>query len=108
MRTAVSIVGVMVMGLFLAASAWTEQPRKNDKPHTGATCSLRISGMTCGGCAAAVKNTARKVEGVKTADVSYEKGSAEIAYDPTKTNPEAIAKAITARSGFRAEVVKKK
>lgn len=69
-----------------------------------AKCTLKVTGMTCGGCAAAVKSAAKKVDGVKEADVSYEKGLAEVTYDPAKTTPKAIAQAITERSGFKAEV----
>ena len=55
-----------------------------------------------------MKIAAKKVDGVKDANVSYKKGVAEITYDPTKTSPEAIAKAITEKSGFKAEVPKPK
>jgi copper chaperone CopZ len=50
---------------------------------------------------------AGKIAGVTDATVSYEKGVAVITYDPAKTNPAAIAKAITDKSGFKAEVPKK-
>ena len=69
-----------------------------------AKCTLKVTGMTCGGCAAAVKSAAKKVNGVRDAQVSYEKGLAEITYDPSKTNPKAIAQGITERSGFKAQV----
>ena len=54
-----------------------------------------------------MKIAAKKVDGVKDATVSYKKGVAEVTYDPTKISPEAIAKAITERSGFKAEVAPK-
>jgi copper chaperone CopZ len=50
---------------------------------------------------------AKRIDGVKDATVSFEKKTAEIRYDPTKTNPEAIAKAITEKTGFKASVPKK-
>jgi len=59
------------------------------------------------GRATAVKLAAKKVEGVKDATASYEKGTAEIAYDSAKTSPDAIAKVVTEQSGFKAEVQKK-
>lgn len=34
----------------------------------------------------------------------YEKGRAEVTYDPSKTTPEQIANAITQNSGFKAEI----
>lgn len=67
---------------------------------------LSVSGMTCGGCATAVRMAAMKVAGVSDAKVSYEKGVAIIRYDPVKTNPEAIAKTITEKTGFKTAVQK--
>ena len=51
-----------------------------------------------------MKIAAMKVDGVKDAKVSYKKRVAEVTYDPARTTPETIAKAITERSGFKAEV----
>jgi len=50
---------------------------------------------------------AKKIDGVKDATVSFEKKTADISYDPTKTNPEAIAKTITEKTSFKASVLKK-
>ena len=55
-----------------------------------------------------MKIAAKKVDGVKDATVSYKKGVAEVTYDPTKISPQAIAKASTERSGFKAEVAPKR
>lgn len=81
---------------------------KQEESKKNATCTLNVAGMTCGGCAAAVKMAAKKVDGVADADVSYKKGRAVVTYDPAKTTPEKIAKAITDGSGFKAEVQKQK
>ena len=72
-----------------------------------ATCTLKVTGMTCGGCESAVKLAAKRVGGVKTVTASAKSGTAEVTYDASKTSPEAIAKAVTANSGFKAEVLKK-
>jgi mercuric ion transport protein len=72
-----------------------------------ATCTLQVAKMTCAGCAAAVNMAAKQIDGVNDATVSYEKGTIEVRYDPSKTNPDAIAKAITEKSGFPASVPKK-
>ena len=50
---------------------------------------------------------AKKIDGVKDATVSLEKKTADITYDPAKTNPEAIAKTITEKTSFKASVLKK-
>lgn len=72
------------------------------------TCTLNVAGMTCAGCEAAVRNAAKTVSGVSDAKASYDKKTAEVTYDPTKTTPDAIAKVITARSGFKATVPSEK
>ncbi|MBI1872404.1 MAG: heavy-metal-associated domain-containing protein [Acidobacteria bacterium] len=109
MRTAVAAIGVL--GLAVALTWWTgtAQAQKTDGKQNQRTqiCTLKVSGMTCGGCAAAVKMAANKVDGVKDAKASLEKGTAEVTYDPSKTNPEAIANAITKNTGFKAEAPKK-
>ena len=67
-------------------------------------CTLKIEGMACSACAARVEKEALKIDGVKAAKVSQPKGTAEITFDASKTNPEAIAKSITDKTGFKAEV----
>jgi len=73
----------------------------------GAICKLKVTGMTCSGCEAAVKMAAKRVEGVTSVTASAKSGTAEVSYDSSKTSPGAIAKAVTANSGFKAEVMKK-
>lgn len=101
-RTAIAILAVTaatvvpVLRPTLAAAA-RDQVKKTE------TCTLKITGMTCGGCAVSVKMAAKKVDGVSEARVSYENARADVTYDPAKTTPEKIARAITENSGFRAE-----
>ena len=72
-----------------------------------AKATLRVEGMTCGGCVAAVKVQLKKTEGVTAYAVSLEKGEAEVSYDPAKTTPEKIAESIS-KTGFNASVKGKK
>ena len=72
------------------------------------TCTLNVAGMTCAGCEAAVRNAAKTVSGVTDVKASYDRKNAEVTYDATKTTPEAIAKVITERSGFKATVASDK
>lgn len=65
---------------------------------------FKIEGMTCGSCNLAVKMAAEKVDGVSKAGASHKTKQAWAAYDPAKTNPKVIAKAITA-AGYRATIV---
>jgi copper chaperone CopZ len=97
-----TVVAVALM-MWASPSAWAADVQA-EKPATR-VCTLRVSGMTCAGCEAAVRMAARGVEGVTEAKASYAKASDEITYDPTKTTPQAIAKVITDKSGFKAEIV---
>jgi len=64
---------------------------------------LAIKGMTCGGCVAAVKAQLKKTPGVKTYEVSLEKGEAVVTYDAAETDPPAIAASVST-TGFKAQV----
>lgn len=65
---------------------------------------LTIEGMTCGGCAAAVKLQLERTEGVTACEVSYESTRAEVTYDPEVTAPAKIAESLAARTGYRVTV----
>ncbi|MBB0027182.1 mercury(II) reductase [Ralstonia pickettii] len=61
---------------------------------------LKITGMTCDSCAVHVKDALEKVPGVRSAVVSYPKGTAQIAAEPG-TSPDALTGAV-AGLGYRA------
>lgn len=69
------------------------------------TATLRVEGMTCGGCATSVKIVLKKLEGVKEAKVSYEEKRATVQYDPGKITPQQMARAIEEKLGYNASVV---
>jgi copper chaperone len=62
---------------------------------------LTIEGMTCEHCVRAVDGRLRKTPGVQVERVAI--GSADLHYDPTKTNVDQIAEAI-ADEGYTAFV----
>jgi Cu+-exporting ATPase len=67
-------------------------------------CALKVSGMTCGGCAGMVEKSLLKLAGVTTAKVDYRTGEAQVEFDAKKTTPEKIVAAFNqAKSGFRVE-----
>ena len=105
MRVKNAFVGTMLIAGLLSVTTGTAAQQGTAQTAPTKTCTLKISGMTCAGCATAVKMAASKVDGVTAVTVSYEKGEAVVTYSPAKTNPEAIAKAVTDKSGFKAEVV---
>jgi periplasmic mercuric ion binding protein len=63
---------------------------------------IKVSGMTCGACAVSVKSALTKVKGVKSADVSNEKGLATVVYDDEQANEQQLREAIN-KTGFRTE-----
>ena len=72
-----------------------------------ATAQIKVSGMTCGACAVSVKASLSRTRGVKTADVSVEKGLATVVYDDSQVNEQQLRDAIN-KTGFKAEPAKEK
>ena len=64
---------------------------------------LRVSGMTCDHCRGRVESAAKGANGVFAVYVDLAEGIAEIDFDAAKTDPEALAEAITS-AGYSAEV----
>lgn len=107
MRLRYAVVGTifaMLVGIGLTS---TVAAGGQDKSHKTATSTLKVPDMFCGGCEAAVKMAAKKVDGVRDVTTDSSKRTADVTYDPSKTNADAIASAITKNSGFKAEVVRK-
>ncbi|MDN4571689.1 mercury resistance system periplasmic binding protein MerP [Pandoraea sp. XJJ-1] len=65
------------------------------------TVTLSVPGMTCAACPITVKKALTKVDGVKKAEVRYEKREAIVTFDDTKTSTEALTKA-TENAGYPA------
>lgn len=75
---------------------------------THATVSkFEVSGMTCGGCSAAVRLAVKKMDGVEDVEVSHDDNSATVKYDADKVTPEDIVKVIE-KQGFKAKVTETK
>ncbi len=73
-----------------------------------ATANIRVTGMTCGACAAGVKWTLQQTKGVKSATVSLEKKQATVVYEDTQVTEEQLREAINTKTGFKAEPAEKK
>ena len=105
--TVAAVIGMLgVTPLIAAPHQDKKAPQQEEKAAKGQMCLLKVSGMACGACASAVEKAAKRIEGVTSAKVSQPKGTAEITYDPAKTTPEAIAKAISAGTLFKAEATR--
>lgn len=60
-----------------------------------------VSGMDCASCVSHVEKAARDVSGVDACQVNLARGRATVSFDPNRTSPSTIAKAIT-DSGYPA------
>lgn len=104
----IALVGATVLAA-VAGARWIAATPQNAKSQATEettlqteAVTLKVIGMTCSGCEAAVRSAARQLPGVSDVTASYEHGVAAITYDPRKTTPDAIARAITEGSGFEA------
>ena len=60
---------------------------------------LKVSGMTCGGCESAIRRVLSMVEGVTSATASHQAGEVTVVFEPSKTNRAKIEQAI-ATAGY--------
>ena len=63
------------------------------------TETLKVGGMTCGGCVSSVTKALRAVDGVKDVAVSLQAGEARIQFDENATSPERLRAAVE-RAGY--------
>ena len=99
-----TVLAVALIGAGLLTTTHAQKPRPDGATQQVAT--LNVPDMFCGGCEVAVKIAATKVDGVKDVKTDPDKRTAEVTFDPSKTNAEAIARAITKRTGFEAKALK--
>jgi len=63
---------------------------------------MHIEGMHCGSCAVGIQMLTSQMEGVKSAEVSYEEKKGVFEFDPSKVKKEDIVKSI-AELGYKAQ-----
>jgi copper chaperone len=67
------------------------------------TTNLRVTGMTCGHCVAAVEKALRSQPGVRAATVELDAGRAKVEHDEGAIGPEQLIAAV-AEEGYSATV----
>ncbi len=76
------VLTTLLMGFYSYAES------KNDK-----AC-FAIEGMTCATCSLTLKAAVNKLDGIAKVEASVDEKSAQVEFDPTKTNKKAIGKKI--------------
>ncbi len=96
------------VGYLAAAFTRSAQPAPAAAPavstHASAleTVTIEVTGMDCRSCEMPVKAALNKTPGVRSAEVSYERGNAQIDYDPQQTDMNQIKRAIDL-TGYKAK-----
>jgi len=67
------------------------------------TETLKVGGMTCGGCVGAVTNALRAVTGVEDVVVTLKPGEARIEFDERATSLDRLREAVQ-RAGYEVDV----
>jgi copper chaperone CopZ len=92
-------VGVSCMGCDRSADA-APPPAAKAKP---AEVTLRISGMTCAGCASSAEQALRRLDGVRDVMISLEHERASVTYFPDRVTPTKMIEAV-ASVGYDASI----
>lgn len=64
--------------------------------------SIKVAGMSCGGCVRNVTGVLKALPGVTDADVSLDEGVARVSYDPASVTVEQLRQAVI-DAGFDSE-----
>lgn len=107
MRNVKKVFSIGLLAMLIPMVALSQEQKSATARLQVTQCALKVSGMTCGGCAGMVEKGLLKVEGVKTAKVDFKTGEAQVGFDKTKTTPEKIVAAFNqANGGFRVQQAK--
>ena len=106
MRNMKTILFGGLLAILVPMAVFSQGPSKTAQSGTAklqvTQCALKVSGMTCGGCAGMVEKSLLKLDGVTAAKVDYKTGEAQVEFDSKKTTPEKIVAAFNqVKSGFR-------
>jgi len=98
---------VVFVGLFYGAFQLWHESTPAAQPFAGESVTIPVEGMSCSACVARVKGTLKALDGVNEVRVSLGKRETVIRYQPEKTSPEKLAKAID-ELGYKAGAPKMK
>jgi len=87
-----------------SAESMKNNNNEPDSNNPSYKCWLRVQGMTCASCVAAIEKHASKMDGVRSVLVALMAAKAEVDYDPSIIQPQRIAEGI-AKLGFPTTVI---
>jgi copper chaperone CopZ len=109
MKLARSILLAAAIATPLSAQALRPVPRSAPVAEVLAAdtqrVALHVEGMTCGGCAISTRVVLKRLDGVRTAEVSYEDRRALVTYDRSRVTPQQMIAALKEKLGYTARVV---
>ncbi len=83
----------LISGLFLMPTIQAEVPTQTQNDRQSVT--LDVQNMTCAMCPITIRKALQRVEGVQSAKVDFDSKTANVTFDPQKTNIEALINATT-------------
>jgi copper chaperone CopZ len=93
----------LLAGYGMAQSANSSTPESTQKSET---IKLKVTGLTCAGCASHLYKVLKETKGVVDNSVEYPGDIAVIDYDPKKTQPVQLIAAIEEKTSYKAELLK--
>lgn len=91
LQTHMSMMGRMEMP---AAERTAESPGGALPVAATRVATIKVEGMTCGGCAVGVRTALQHLDGVAKADVSYEEQRAVVTFDPLKVSTDQLVETV--------------
>lgn len=83
-----------------------ESQKTEETTQKSETVKLKVTGLTCAGCASHLYKVLKETKGVVDNSVEYPGDIAVIDYDPKKTQPEQLIAAIEKKTSYKAELLK--
>jgi copper chaperone len=90
-KNRVTVAAVVLLALIFCAGSVSAITR---------TVTLKVKGMTCGGCATSVEKALKATDGVESVRVSFERGRAVIKYDDQKVTVEKLREVVQSTGFF--------
>jgi copper chaperone CopZ len=98
----ITMVSISVAALVFVPLASVDAAEREARAGSRAV-TLKIEKMACGSCAKRIANILEDIEGVKSAEVSFDSRGAVVDYDPSKVTAQQLADAVN-EAGFKASV----